>query len=149
MIKKIILSGAVLYVELNPVRGGLVVKPQEWPWSSYNFYASGKSNPLIKDLTDIDPYYLKTGRSDEERQKRYQEYIDNVIKEDFLRNIRKQLDEGIFGNNEFIQTMQQRFKIRSPRKRGRPRKNGARKMGSVLFFDKTKNRADPRPHFST
>jgi hypothetical protein len=30
----------VEYIHLNPVRAGLVTRPQDWPWSSYNEYAS-------------------------------------------------------------------------------------------------------------
>jgi putative transposase len=31
------------YIHLNPVRRGLVAKPEDWKWSSYRHYASGVS----------------------------------------------------------------------------------------------------------
>ncbi len=32
-----------VYMHLNPVRKGLVAKPQDWPWSSYNNFALEKA----------------------------------------------------------------------------------------------------------
>jgi putative transposase len=35
------------YIELNPVRAGLVQSPAEYPWSSFPANALGRSNPLL------------------------------------------------------------------------------------------------------
>ena len=35
------------YIELNPVRAGMVEQPSEYPWSSYAANAEGKNNKLI------------------------------------------------------------------------------------------------------
>lgn len=111
-----------LYVELNPVRAGLVVNPEDWRWSSYRFYAFGENDPLIQGLIDFDPYYLKLGEDQAKRQKRYQENVIEVMKEGFLNNIRQGLDEGVFGSPNFIQTSKERFKINSLMPPGRPKK---------------------------
>lgn len=111
-----------LYVELNPVRAGLVVRSEDWRWSSYNFYAFGPGDPLIEGLIDVDSYYLKLGETSEERQKRYRQNVEEVIKEKFLQDIRKKLDEGVFGSLEFIKAMKEKFKIKSLMGRGRPRR---------------------------
>ncbi|PIP23399.1 MAG: transposase [Candidatus Nealsonbacteria bacterium CG_4_10_14_0_2_um_filter_38_17] len=111
-----------LYVELNPVRAKLVEKPQDWRWSSYNFYAFGKGGPLIEELIDTDPYYFQLADNPEERQERYRKNIEGVMKEDFLRNIRQQLDEGVFGKQNFVQEMKEKFQIRSLKSRGRPKR---------------------------
>ena len=110
-----------LYVELNPVRAGLVEKPEDWQWSSYTFYISDKVSPLIKEIIDFDPYYLELGKTIQERQGEYQKNINEVIKEETLKKIRRQLDEGIFGRRDFVQTMKKKFEIGSLRPRGRPR----------------------------
>lgn len=53
------------YVELNPVRAGLVEHPQDWLWSSANAHLSGtydvlvRSSPLL-DLVDDWSTYLTT-----------------------------------------------------------------------------------------
>ena len=118
-----------LYIEINPLRAGLVEKPEDWQFSSYEFYAFSKAHPLIEKLIDIDPYYYQgLGNSLKERQERYRQYINDVIDETFLKGIRDQLNEGVFGEKKFIQKMKTKFKIRSLRGKGRPRK---------------KNRVDP------
>ncbi|MFA6009776.1 MAG: transposase [Desulfobacteraceae bacterium] len=42
------------YIELNPVRAGLVKKPEQWAWSSTRAHINGKDDILIrpKTLTD-------------------------------------------------------------------------------------------------
>jgi len=111
-----------LYNELNPVRAGLAAKPEDWRWSSYRFYAFGETDPLMEGLIDVDPYYLKLGNSPKERQTKYRENVKGVIREEFLKNIRKQLDGGIFGRLDFVTEMREKFKIASLKSRGRPRK---------------------------
>lgn len=39
---------AARYVELNPVRAGLAIKPEEYPWSSASAHISGKDDILVK-----------------------------------------------------------------------------------------------------
>jgi hypothetical protein len=34
-------SEVIRYIHSNPVKRGLVAKPEEWPWSSYLHYATG------------------------------------------------------------------------------------------------------------
>lgn len=111
-----------IYNELNPVRAGLVEKPEEWRWSSFRFYAFGKANSLIRELIDPSPYYFELGNNPQERQKTYRETIKKIMKQDFLNDIRRKLDEGVFGGKSFSQEMKQMFKIKSLRSRGRPKK---------------------------
>ena len=35
------------YIELNPVRAGMVALPGDYPWSSYAYYAEGRGDPLL------------------------------------------------------------------------------------------------------
>jgi putative transposase len=52
------------YVELNPVRAGIVERPEDYRWSSYRFHALGERNDLIV------PHglYLALGNSPSVRQ---------------------------------------------------------------------------------
>ena len=45
------------YIELNPVRAGIVQNPQDYPWSSAKAHLYGRPDPLIKGspLLDIIP----------------------------------------------------------------------------------------------
>ena len=44
------------YVELNPVRAGLVERPGDWPWSSANAHLTGEAHPLLSDVADMIDY---------------------------------------------------------------------------------------------
>ena len=35
------------YMHRNPVKRGLVLEPQQWPWSSFRYYAYNESGPVI------------------------------------------------------------------------------------------------------
>jgi putative transposase len=39
------------YIHMNPVRRGLVARPEDWPWSSARWYAGMKSVPIEIDRT--------------------------------------------------------------------------------------------------
>ena len=64
------------YVELNPVRAGLVREPREYPWSSYRAYAEGAFNPLLASH----PLYPTLGATTSERQKHYIQFVDDRLK---------------------------------------------------------------------
>lgn len=64
------------YIELNPVRAGLVEKPEDYSYSSYQYYANGANYPLLTE----DLLYESFGQNRDERQKTYQEMvIDDII----------------------------------------------------------------------
>ena len=70
------------YIELNPVRADLVEKPENYLFSSYNYYAKGKKNNLITE----DFIFSEMGATPEIRQNQYQKL---VICEDIATNISK------------------------------------------------------------
>ena len=61
------LSVAGKYIEMNPVRAGIVEKPEDWPHSSYRFYAFGEQNSLV----DPSPLYTRIHRDPAIRQAVY------------------------------------------------------------------------------
>ncbi len=67
------------YIELNPVRAGLVYHPQDYAFSSYNYYANGKPDSLITN----NPVY--TGLSDSEEQRRNL-YVKFVVDDKLVKN---------------------------------------------------------------
>jgi len=112
-----------IYSELNPVRAGLVENPEDWKFSSFRYYGLGEESFLMENLIDADPYYLELGNDAVKRSKKYLENMQSVIKEDFLINLRKGLDQGIFGREDFIKEAKKKFKISFLRPTGRPREN--------------------------
>ena len=68
------------YIELNPVRAGLVLKPEDYIYSSYEYYASGKPNHLVMP----DPIYIEMANNDSSRQRQYREImIDQIIADSY------------------------------------------------------------------
>lgn len=55
------------YIELNPVRAGMVRHSREYRWSSYRANAEGRSNSLIKPHD----MYKRLGRSADSRREAY------------------------------------------------------------------------------
>jgi putative transposase len=69
------------YIELNPVRAGMVMKPQDYRWSSYHDNGLGKTNRL---LTPHDQY-LSLARDETARRQAYRAlfraHVDEVLTE--------------------------------------------------------------------
>ena len=55
------------YIELNPVRAGMVRHPRDYRWSSFRAHADGQIDPLVSDH----PVYRALGRGAEARQGAY------------------------------------------------------------------------------
>lgn len=108
------------YIELNPVRAGMVEHPADYPWSSYRANAQGEVNPLITPH----PVYLALGDSSASRQAAYRELFRHRLDPDLVDLIR-QATHGNFalGNTLFAEEIARALKQRAlPGKPGRPKK---------------------------
>ena len=47
------LYNTLIYLNLNPIKAGLVYDPKDWKWSSYNFYVNNPNKDNITELPDI------------------------------------------------------------------------------------------------
>jgi putative transposase len=105
------------YVELNPVRAGIVRNPGHYKWSSYRSYAYGDSNQLL----DQNPIYLALSRYKKKRMAKYREFVRSMLKE---RTGQKGEMERrrIYGSPSFVSKVSKAYNIDEMiRKRGRPR----------------------------
>jgi putative transposase len=55
------------YVEMNPVRAGLVPRPRAYPWSSHRYNAEGDASELVTPH----PVYRALGVDSDERRSAY------------------------------------------------------------------------------
>jgi hypothetical protein len=69
----------MFYGDANPVRAGIVCHPKNYRWSSYQFYAYGKTDGVSKHLTPP-PAYLALGRTAKVRQRKYREQCDAYLR---------------------------------------------------------------------
>ena len=109
------------YIELNPVRAGMVNHPSEYPWSSYRYNALGKPDPLLTPHLQ----YRRLGKTDEERQAAYRQLFRRHIPEASLAEIRETTNKGwVLGNDRFKQRIQKQLERRvEPAARGGDRKS--------------------------
>ncbi len=99
------------YIELNPVRAGIVKYPHHYLFSSFRFYAEGENDSLITP----NPLFLELSQSPHQRQTIYQKL---VIGE----SIKTNLHQEFIGDPEYIESMEAFFRIKSKgKKRGRPK----------------------------
>ena len=108
------------YIELNPVRAGMVNEPGEYPWSSYRVNALGHSNRYIQSH----PLYLELGGSAEARCEAYRELFKaSLASKDILR-INRAWETGTpLGNDRFREQIEQTLgRTVGTTRRGRPGK---------------------------
>ncbi|MGQ0652259.1 MAG: transposase [Betaproteobacteria bacterium] len=72
------------YIELNPVRAGMVRHPAQYPWSSYGHYGEGKENPFLT------PHqcYRALALSPEGRVAAFAELMDEPLAPEVVEKIR-------------------------------------------------------------
>jgi len=108
------------YIELNPVRAGMVTHPADYPWSSYQCNALGKPDPLIQPHAN----YKALGDTKTCRASRYKQIFHDSAKTDRYNEIAENiLKEQVMGTSNFKDQIEQALSrsIR-PQKRGRPGK---------------------------
>lgn len=83
------------YIELNPVRAGIVNKPEDYRWSSCHYYFTG----IQSDLVSPSPEYLGLSDRRENREKLYIQFISDRVKE--KRNLERYFRKGFYGSEGF------------------------------------------------
>ena len=107
------------YIEMNPVAAGMMATPEQYRWSSYNWHAWGKANPLVRDHT----LYDELGATADIRQYAYRELFKSQIPDEDLHAIKKSLDYNYpLGNERFKSQIEIALgRAVGQRHRGRPR----------------------------
>ncbi len=108
------------YVELNPVRAGLVARPREYRWSSF----AAKIGRQKLDWLDADPCWESLGRDESQRRRRYAAWVRSGVEAEELRFLRLALERGqLTGDERFRTEVAKRIGRRIEfRGRGRPKK---------------------------
>lgn len=107
------------YIELNPVRAGLVQHPGDYRWSSYNYNAHSKSCGLGMTRHDC---YSALADNEVDRNRIYRTLFDIGLGVEQLRNIRQSLNSClVLGNDRFKDEIEARLQrtVRH-KKAGRP-----------------------------
>jgi putative transposase len=112
------------YIELNPVRAGMVAHPEDYPWSSYRHHSQGESGANADWLTAHEEY-LRLGRDEAGRQSAYRELFRVAIPSKDLAAIRECTHKGwALGSESFKEQVEALGERRATSKGvGRPKKD--------------------------
>ena len=108
------------YIEMNPVRAGMVKQPGEYRWSSYQVNGQGKSSDLVTHHV----LYRDLGQSSAERQLAYRELFRHELQPGAIDKIRKATNGNFaLGSSRFTEEISKMLGRRvTPGKAGRPKK---------------------------
>ena len=91
------------YIELNPVRGGLVDKPQAYRWSSYAHNALGKADDMFTEARE----YKQLGDSRKTRAKAYRALFRQKMPGELVQRITDATVKGwALGDGKFIRRIE-------------------------------------------
>lgn len=114
------LQACCRYIELNPLRAGIVVDPSQYRWSSYLSKIENQKDPVV----DCPPFYISLGNTPQERQEAYKDYVFSTVPEYEIKLIREALQKNqLTGGERFRKEIERKIGIRiSNNKQGRPKK---------------------------
>ena len=107
------------YIELNPMRAGLVRRRRDYAWSSYRRNAEGRHDDLLREH----PVYTALGPGPEARCQAYSRLFEEEIPARQMASIRTATNQGgALGPAAFLEAVEQRLgRPAGVRPRGRPR----------------------------
>jgi len=106
------------YIELNPVRAGMVPTADDYPWSSYQHHVGIKSDPVVTDHA----LYWALGNTPFQREAAYRELTEQGVNEADVAAITEATLKGwAIGSEQFKASLEKQTQRRvSKAKRGRP-----------------------------
>jgi len=120
------LRDCMCFVELAPVRAGLVQSPADHPWSSARHHLGQVSDPVVTDA----PLYWASGNTPFEREIAHQRLLERALTSEQVLAIDEAARKGwVYGSASFAARLESAISRRArPRRPGRPRG----KRGNVL-----------------
>lgn len=116
------------YVELNPVRAGMVPHPGDYRWSSYAANANGRSDFLLTSH----PLYHALGNTEAQRQHAYRELFSLQLGASEIDDVREALNqELVLGRPDFKDKIEAMIKRQT--RRGKPGRPGVEEPGTIYY----------------
>lgn len=114
------LLSCMRYIEMNPVRAGMVDHPAKYRWSSYAANALGTDNAILTAQAE----YVALAQLTENRQSAYRGLFDKVMHVSELTLLREALQTGTpLGNEKFKAEIEAVLDLKvGYTRRGRPKK---------------------------
>lgn len=123
------------YIELNPVRSGLVSSPREYRWSSYLCNAEGQTDLLVT----AHALYARLGNTLAARQAQYRALLQTPLDERTLADIHYATVKGwVLGGSEFRERLQAVLN-----RRAQPLPRGGDRRSKQIRQQQTSMASDP------
>jgi len=100
------------YIHLNPVRAGLVDRPERYPWSSYPEFIGRAAEPLMSSPATA---LAQLGTSRSRAARAYSAYVREAIRMGRLRGDWKVLGGQFVGSERFVEKVERLHLGRRPR----------------------------------
>jgi putative transposase len=109
------------YIELNPVRAGMVTRPGAYCWSSHRCNALGESNVLVTPH----PLYLQLAESAQQRYRAYRTLFSFALEENAVHAVREATNKAwVLGDERFrLEIEDLLMRQPAPKSRGGDRKS--------------------------
>jgi putative transposase len=117
------------YIELNPVRAGIVADPGAYRWSSHRHNAHGEPDSLVTPH----PLYQALDRSPINRRQAYRALFDEALRDELIQDIRTATQKGwALGDRDFQRRVAALTQRRAaPMTRGRKSRSSDRQGRSL------------------
>jgi putative transposase len=112
------LIACMAYIELNPVRAGMVTHPADYPWSSYTHQVGIRHDPIVTPHS----LYWGLGNTPFSREAAYRAVVEAGLTSEQVGNLTEATLKGwALGGEDFVRDLQERTGRRLARQRvGRP-----------------------------
>ncbi len=94
------------YIHLNPVRAAITGRPEEYQWSSYQYYIGKKKAPKWLTMDFLLGYF---GKDKTARQKKYSEFVNAQIDKEYDSPLRKTVASTILGGTLFVNEIKDKY----------------------------------------
>jgi len=88
------------YIHLNPVRAGMVARPEEYRWSSYRSYTGQNAAPEWLMMGMILGYF---GKGSKEAVKKYRAFVEEVLDTECDSPLQGSIGTAVLGSSEFVE----------------------------------------------
>lgn len=124
------LLSCMRYIELNPIRAGMVIHAGEYEWSSYGANAQGRADPLLSPH----PLYTSLGATPAERQFAYRELFRHHLDESLLHEIRDAVNHELVLGRSYFKSRIEALTSRQVRP-GHPGRPRVEEEAGVYYID--------------
>ena len=94
------------YIHLNPVRAGIVERPEKYEWTSYPVYIGEKKKPEWLHTEFIHGYFGKTKSSSE---RTYHKFVSLLINAEYNSPLDEVTGSAILGQADFISEIKEKY----------------------------------------